>query len=134
MSTGEHRFPFAGCAWAIGAILLLVLGLVAWTSSGLLSVPLCQNDIRHEVLSPDKRLKMVVFCRDCGATTGFNSQGSIIGAGEHLPDEAGTIFITDKDEATVSWIEPDRVVVTFKGTGPDFKLEKQFQGITIDYR
>ena len=77
---------------------------------------------------------MVVFCRDCGATTGFNSQGSIIGAGEHLPDEAGTIFITDKDEATVSWIEPDRVVVTFKGTGPDFKLEKQFQVITIDYR
>jgi hypothetical protein len=77
---------------------------------------------------------MVVFCRDCGAATGFNSQGSVIGAGEHSPDEAGTIFITDKDEATVSWIEPDRVVVTFKGAGPDLKPEKQFQGLTIDYR
>jgi len=134
MSTGRHHFSFTGCAWAIGAVILLVLGLVAWTGSGLLAIAQCENDIRQEVLSPDGKLKMVVFCRDCGAATDFNSQGSIIRVGDMLPDEAGSVFITDKDEASVSWSEPDKVVVTFKGTGPDFKLEKQFQGITIDYR
>jgi hypothetical protein len=134
MSNKVHHFPFVGCAGAAGAIFLLVLALVAWVVSGLLSIPLCETDIRQEVLSPDGRLKMVVFSRDCGATTGFNSHGSIIRVGEELPDDGGNVFITDKDEVMVSWREQDRVEITLKGSGSDFKLEKQFQGITLDFR
>jgi hypothetical protein len=76
---------------------------------------------------------MMVFSRDCGATTGFNSQGSILRAGKELPDEAGNVFSTDKDEVTVRWSGPDRVVVRLKGAGSDFWVEKQFHGITIVY-
>ena len=134
MSKGGHYYPFARYGWAIGAILLLLLGLVAWTGLELVSTPVCENAIRQEVLSPDGRLKMVLFSRDCGATTDFNSQGSIIGVGEELPDEAGSVFITEKDEATVIWTEQDRVIVTLKGSGQDFKLENKFQSVTIEYR
>lgn len=134
MSEKIHLFPFAGSVGAVGVIFLVVLALVAWVVTGLLAMPLCENDIRQEVLSPDGRLKLVVFSRDCGATAGFNSQGSIIRVAEELPDDGGNVFITDKDEVTVSWREQDRVVITLKGSGSDFKLEKQFKGITLDFR
>jgi hypothetical protein len=134
MSQSGHHFPLIGCAWALGAILLLVVVLTAWTTTGLFEIPLCENTIKQEVTSPDGRLKIVVFSRECGATTGFNSQATIINASDRLPDAAGTVFITDKDDVTVSWPDPNRVLVSMKGTGPNFKQEKLMMGVSIVYQ
>ncbi|MBI1810912.1 MAG: hypothetical protein HY035_01370 [Nitrospirae bacterium] len=38
----------------------------------------CKNAIIKEILSPDQKRKIVVFARDCGATTGYSTQVSLI--------------------------------------------------------
>ena len=40
---------------------------------------MCGNEILGEFASPDRKKKVVVFQRDCGATTGFSTQASLFG-------------------------------------------------------
>ncbi len=54
---------------------------------------MCGNQIHKEYLSPDKSLKAIVFQGDCGATTSFTTQISILEANEELENENGNIFI-----------------------------------------
>ncbi|HEY7181405.1 MAG TPA: hypothetical protein VIC84_08295, partial [Blastocatellia bacterium] len=53
----------------------------------------CGNEILRVHYSPTKKLKAVVFERDCGATTGFSAQISIIPANSDLPNKAGNVFV-----------------------------------------
>jgi hypothetical protein len=57
----------------------------------------CGNEVLRVHCSPTKRLKAVVFERDCGATTGFSTQISIIPANSDLPNKAGNAFVADTD-------------------------------------
>ena len=50
---------------------------------------MCGNEIFQEASSPDNSYKAVVFQRDCGATTGFSTQVSILGTNDELLNEAG---------------------------------------------
>ena len=56
---------------------------------------MCENEISKTVISPSGNLKAVVFNRGCGATTGFNTQISIINTSEELESEGGNLFIAD---------------------------------------
>lgn len=55
------------------------------------------NNIIDEVYSPDNKYKAVIFDRDAGATTGFNTQISIISSKSSLPNNPGNLFIADTD-------------------------------------
>lgn len=61
----------------------------------------CGNELLREVLSPDRKLKAVTFQRDCGATTGFTIQISVLSAGEKLPNEGGNVFVADTNHSEV---------------------------------
>ena len=56
---------------------------------------MCGNDIYSETLSPNGELKAVIFQRDCGATTGFSTQVSILDTDETLENDGGNIFRMD---------------------------------------
>ncbi|HEY0281498.1 MAG TPA: hypothetical protein VGC27_02615 [Rhizomicrobium sp.] len=58
----------------------------------------CENTVVKSVVSPDGRHKAVLFQRNCGATTGFSSQVSIIPASLWLPDHSGNAFVADLPE------------------------------------
>ncbi len=133
MTSSTNRFRLYGCCGALGAIALLVIGLIGWTGSGLLDLSACENNVKQEVLSPDGQKKIVVFSRDGGATTGVNSQATILRVGDKLPDQAGSVFITDKDDVTVKWDGPTRIRVSMKGYGEDFLKENSVMGIAIVY-
>ena len=74
---------------------------------------MCGNEIFQEVYSPDNEYKAVVFQRDCGATTGFSTQISILKAPAKLPNESGNIFAMDGHpdwtEVKINW-ETNRLV------------------------
>lgn len=63
-----------------------------WTLDGV-----CGNQVVQQVVSPDAWYKLVVFERDCGATTGFSTQVSLLAAGAVLPDRGGNLFVADDD-------------------------------------
>jgi hypothetical protein len=51
----------------------------------------CSNQIIKQIPSPNGKMKAVVFQRDCGATTGFNTQVSVLLSNQQLPDEGGNV-------------------------------------------
>jgi hypothetical protein len=74
---------------------------------------LCRNDEVGRVASPDQKVEAVIFQRDCGATTDFSTQISIIPKGGRLPREAGNVFIADTDHGkapSASWGGPSAEV------------------------
>ena len=82
----------------IGTFILSFLLLLSAYSTGCLNLAgACGNEILRIHYSPTKHLKSIVFRRDCGATTGFSTQISIISANSDLPNEAGNVFVADTD-------------------------------------
>ena len=99
---------------------------------------MCGNEIIVETFSPDKQNKAVLFQRDCGATTGFSTQISIINAKKNLPKESGNVFIADghPDDSNVKlqWLSPKKISIEIGLKKKVFKNEHQLNGIEIIYR
>ncbi|HEY9677532.1 MAG TPA: hypothetical protein V6C76_05960 [Drouetiella sp.] len=89
---------------------------------------MCSNSIKSESRSPDWKLKAIVFERDCGSTTGANTQISILNANQALPDDGGNIFSEDANhDAAVSlkvdceWKDNHTLLVRFDQKARTFK-------------
>jgi len=86
----------------------------------------CGNQIVNETISPDKSMRAVIFERDCGATTDFSTQISILGANERLPHAGGNVFVEDSDHgasqywAEVRWNSPERLIVRYPASARIF--------------
>ena len=96
--------------------------------------PACENEVSQELLSPDGRHRAVVFSRTCGATTGPDTQATILRKGERLPDQPGNAFIIDEDEANVSWKSDGGLLVSFGPEARIIKKEPSAGGVKIEYR
>jgi hypothetical protein len=109
----------------LGALVLLVItGMWSTYAINKAFDNVCGNQILSESFSPDRTYRVVVFQRDCGATTGFSTQVSILKAMETLPNESGNLFIANTDhgkapigtgggpEVTISWVGSRAVHLT----------------------
>lgn len=120
-------------------IFCCIIGLI---SAGLYALDrafsdMCGNEIFQEALAPDGRFKAVLFQRDCGATTNFSTQISLISPNEELPNEGGNIFIVNgRPEDTnieISWLGPENLLIRHAAELADNNKEKFYKGITISY-
>ena len=94
----------------------------------------CENEPITVVASPNQRQRAVVFSRNCGATTGPNTQLSILAPGE-AQDGAGNTFIADgKVPLKLQWIADAELVVHGSRGSRTFKQEKHVIGVVIAYR
>jgi hypothetical protein len=85
----------------------MITGLLAGCS-------LCGNQIGYEEKSPSGKLRAVTFERDCGPTTGFTTQISILPNKQKLPNEPGNLFIADGDlKIGIKWETEDKLVITY---------------------
>ena len=73
----------------------------------------CGNDLVAEHLSPDGKAKLLIFQRDCGATTGFSTQASLVAAEAKLSGSSGNLFIADTDHG---------IAPSGPGGGPDLRV------------
>ena len=74
---------------------------------------MCGNQVLSEIPSPDQVYRVVTFQRDCGATTGFSTQVSVLKYAEKLPNESGNLFVADTDHGKA----PSGI-----GGGPEVKI------------
>ena len=79
-------------AGTISAVILLVLATAYF-----LTAELCGNTLLSDSVSPNGRLKVVVFRRDCGATTGFSTHVSVLNSWEHLTRDMGANVYSEKE-------------------------------------
>jgi hypothetical protein len=93
---GAWRAVLVVIASLISGCLAVVLGITWLLSSW--SDGLCANSLTQTLASPDGRLKAVAFSRDCGATTDFSEQLSILPAATKHTNDGGNTFVAGRHE------------------------------------
>lgn len=94
----------------------------------------CGNEIAQTIVSPSKALKAVVFSRNCGATTSFNTQVSIMRANEMLADEGGNTFIADGSlPIVVNWQSEGALHISGVGVTSPIKQSPTVLGVNVIY-
>lgn len=109
-------------------IALVIIGLVVFFM--FFTGSMCQNQIHKEYLSPNKFLKAVIFQRDCGASTSFSTQISILDADEELNNENGNIFAIkghpDDVAPILNWKNNDQLNIQHSLDGNEYTAKKSF--------
>ena len=94
----------------------------------------CVNTVREEILSPDGKYRAVIFERDCGATTGFNRQLSIVPSNKKLKNEKGNVFIIEGEIVSTCWKTPTTFVIIYNGNRECIFLQKEtYNDVSVSY-
>ena len=101
----------------------------------------CSNSIKREVLSPNGKMKAVIFGRDCGATVGVNTQVSVLSSSSKLPNDGGNVFVADGGSGNepagpfvnVSWTNDSELLVTYDKLARVFHNEPSVGNIRVRY-
>ena len=85
------------------------------------------------VMSPSGSKKVVVFSRDCGATTRHNAQVSIVPANAE-PDDGGNVLVLGYTYSLkIRWVSESQVSIAGVGSAPVFRQELSAAGVAIVY-
>jgi hypothetical protein len=134
-------------AWITGGLvaLLFIAAGGFWWFLYYTADKMCGNQIISNTEMQEMNLNIVVFQRDCGATTGFSTQVSIIEIGEELPNESGNIFSADTDhgkapsgkgggpEVKVEVIDEKQIKILHHQNDRVFNNQNKWQGVQIEY-
>jgi hypothetical protein len=105
----------------------------------------CANEMLEAVKSPDGNLQAVIFRRDCGATTDYSTQVSIISANTKLPNKSGNVFVADTDhgkapeqegggpKVKAEWLDNKSLRISYDLRDRVFLEEEKQSGISISY-
>jgi hypothetical protein len=95
---------------------------------------MCGNDPINEEYSPNGELVAIAFIRNCGATTPFYTQVSILDKPGKLPNESGNIFIVEgKQPLTVEWNGDEQLNIGGVGYGKQSLKLSEYQGVRVSY-
>ncbi|WP_138493799.1 DUF5412 family protein [Paenibacillus pinistramenti] len=93
---------------------------------------LCENKVLSTLEQPNGRHDLVYFERNCGATTGFSYQISLIRHGARLNSQSGNLYISDKP-FTAYWTDGDVLVVLEPGSRA-YRRKTSYQGVAVQYK
>ena len=105
----------------------------------------CSNTQISRADAPDGLHSALMFQRDCGATTGFSTQVSVVAQGEQ-PSGSGNTFRADDDHgvaaagtwggpwAETRWLAPDHLLIRYAAKSRLFEQEDEISGIRISYQ
>ncbi|MDN3018881.1 hypothetical protein PH210_22165 [Paenibacillus sp. BSR1-1] len=116
-------------------ITLLVLFAVFISGKYLLDLVFagaCGNQIQKSVPSPGGDKVAYVFLRDCGATTNYSPQLSILKKDEDLENESGNTFKSDKS-FSIEWLNESTLQVTYSKSSETFEKDTSVNGVKIKY-
>lgn len=116
-------------------IIVLLLMTLLFTGKYVLNLVFedaCANDIVQTLPSPDEKRMAYVFKRDCGATTDYSYQLSILKADEEFQNKAGNAFISEKS-LTVQWTDARQLEVQYALEAQSSKMKREVDGVQIEY-
>lgn len=118
---------------ALTTIPALLVGGLLWYASSLL--PSCQTTQHQRLPSPDNTFDLVIFSRDCGATTGANTQAALIPNGDTLPDDAASFLsIGTAADLAPRWDSPTSITLTVPAGAQIYRQDASVAGIAVIYR
>ncbi len=135
--------------WTVRGLVVLALvasAAVVWFWHSMPdTLDMCGNEIISQLPSPDGKRKVVVFQRDCGASTGFSTQVSVLAANTPLPNKGGNLFIADTDHdaapsgpgggpsVKVVWENAQSIALTHHPRARVFEAETEVGGVQARY-
>jgi hypothetical protein len=120
--------------WKFASLTLLAAGLVGCADG-------CENTPIQTVAAPSGHQKAVLFERNCGATTDFTTQISLVEGGAKASGK-GNVFIADGGLkaaswggpwAEVSWLSPGRLLVKYDASARVFEQHENVDGVRISF-
>jgi len=93
----------------------------------------CSNDVVSSISSPSGDANVVVFSRSCGATTGFNTQVSIVHAGAAPVGSGNTLILNGAVPLKVQWLSASQLSISGLGAAKVFKQEQSVVGVSVAY-
>ena len=94
----------------------------------------CGNEVSQAISSPSGHARAVVFNRDCGATTGFNTQVSIVSGVNVLSnDEGNALILAGTIPLQIQWESDSVLRLDGLGSAKVFKQETLVAGVAINY-
>jgi len=136
---------------ALGLGILFLCTILVGSAAALIAIgsalfpDLCGNQVIGRYTSPDNQLDLVVFERDCGATTGFSTQASIVERGATLPNESGNLFDSDTNhdaapagpgggpEVRVRWVDARLLSIAYHHRAYVHKSSRSLHGVSVGY-
>ena len=125
-------------------IALIIFCIVAGCSSSGGGGGACGNLTVRALKSPDGIRTAVLFARDCGATTDFSTQLSIVPTAQQ-PKEGGNVFIADANHGAAAtdargalpvqlrWTSATELAVSYPAAARVYKKETRVDGVTVSY-
>lgn len=123
------------CFWAVPLFLALP------ACSGFM----CSNQTVTTLKSPDGKHSAILFMRECGATTDFTTQVSVVNS--WWPFHAiGNVFVADAYDggarrgswggpwAQIAWLSPQQLIVTYDARSRVFARNGSAHGVAVTYR
>ena len=117
---------------------MALFGLV-WLGINLLISDMCCNEFISQSFSPGKELKAILFKRDCGATTAYSYQVSVLNRWDSVSNaDTGNVFVSYGTSA-LKWRDDRTLLITRKSAERIFKEQKQitvwplFKNVQIEY-
>lgn len=127
-------------SFTILALFSFILGIFLYLEDGLKDT-MCQNNIHETIISPNQKYKAIVFERNCGATTGFTTQISIIHMKNHLANDSGNIYVAKGHPNEISprlkWIDNNHLYVDNIKSKEEYKKENALsvsEHVKISYK
>lgn len=105
----------------------------------------CENSVAAKVISPNGQREAVMFQRDCGATTGYSTQISVLDHGD-APTGGGNAFRADDNHgsaavgewqgpwADMRWVAPNRLLIRYASKSCIFEQANEVDGVKIVYQ
>lgn len=105
----------------------------------------CANSLISHIDAPDGLHNAVMFQRDCGATTGFSTQISVVETGVE-PTGSGNSFRADDNHgaaaagewggpwAEMRWLAPDHLLIRYAAKSRLFEQDDEVSGVKISYQ
>jgi hypothetical protein len=104
----------------------------------------CQNTAIATANEPAGKMKAMLFQRDCGSTTGFSSQVSLVST-RGTSRGSGNVFIADTDHGAaiaapwggpwveLRWLSPQRLLVRYDAKARVFTQNETVSGVRIAF-
>jgi hypothetical protein len=127
-----NRFPLRTFV-LLTALPAALVGGGLWYLSALL--PDCTIREQERLVSPDGHFDLVVFSRDCGTSTGPNTQAALIPAGDIVPeDAAGFASFGVTADLAPRWDGYGNIELTAPAGVTIYRRDEMVAGVSVIYR
>jgi hypothetical protein len=94
----------------------------------------CETQVDHQIASPDRAYVATVFHRECGATSGFNTQLSLRRQGEPFDPTSDQILAVDgRHNLSVVWVTERRLNVVLPAD-QIYTQHRTWRDVQVEYK